>query len=159
MQCGHVLHCFWMPTSQELLEAKRRAESTIRSSWRDIASDYTLGWGGPVEAIEKKFPGFAGQILDIRQNISADLPVVIFQRRLHPESDTVFAVPFWKESGNPFNSRLVTLRTLSPRLTQTISMFAQSFWFLVSEKVLPAPGPTPDLERTMRRWTGRELFE
>src|SRR5205085_11501950 len=102
-----------MPRHAEFDEAKARAEKTIRGSWRDIARSYTLGWCGPIESIENQFPFVRKAILSIRHQVSNDLPVIIFQSRESPPKDMIAAVPFWKDTGNPYNCRLAAVKALS----------------------------------------------
>lgn len=148
-----------MATPDQFAEAKARAQSTIQDTWRHISTKYTLGWGGPLEAIEDAFPHVAVPIWDIRDRISADLPFCLFQTRQSPPVEMVIAVPFWKDSGNPYNCRLVPSRPLDPRMQHLLGMFAQSFWFAIEQRMLPGPWAGDALQRAMLSWTGPEFFE
>lgn len=68
-----------MPSRAEFEEAKFRAEQTIRNTWRNVARSYTLGWGGPIDVVERDFPLVRDAILSIRNQISTELPVLFFQ--------------------------------------------------------------------------------
>jgi hypothetical protein len=115
-----------MPSSTEFEEAKKRAESTILTTWRDVARTYTLGWGGPIEVVERDFLFIREAIQNIRHRISKDLPVLFFQSREFPPKDMIAAVPFWNDTGNPYNSRLASVRTLSPEELKLYGDFSQS---------------------------------
>ena len=52
--------------------------------------------------------------MNIRHQVSRDLPVLFFQSRESPPRDMLAAVPFWKDTGNPYNCRLAAVRTLTP---------------------------------------------
>jgi hypothetical protein len=148
-----------MTSPSEFEEAKSRAERTIRTLWRDIARSYTLGWGGPIEDIESAFPFVRDAILSIRHQISPDFPVVLFQSRESPPKDMIAAVAFWKDTGNPFNCRLATVRTLSQEETKLYSDFAQAFWFSIQTKLLPAPRDGQRFQAAILAWTGEALFK
>lgn len=147
-----------MTSPSEFEAAKSRAEQTIRSTWQDIARSYTLGWGGPVEDVEREFPFVREAILSIRHQISADFPVVLFQSRESPPKDMIAAVAFWKDTGNPFNCRLATVRTLSQAEAKLFSDFAQAFWFSIQTKVLPDPRDGLRFQAAILAWTGESLF-
>lgn len=140
-------------------EAKKRAESTIRTAWKDIALTYTLGWGGPIEVVERDFPFIREAILSIRHQISRELLVLFFQSRESPPKDMIAAVPFWKETGNPYNCRLAGVRTLSPDETKLYSEFSQAFWFAIAMKMLPNPRDVATFRTAILAWTGPELLE
>jgi hypothetical protein len=148
-----------MPSDAEFDEAKARAEKTIRDSWRDIARSYTLGWGGPIESIEHQFPFVRKAILSIRHQISNDLPVLLFQSRESPPKDMMAAVPFWRDTGNPYNCRLVAIKSLSANETKFYGDFAQAFWFAIKQRMLPSPLDAEKFQKKILSWTGRELFE
>jgi len=103
-----------MPTRAEFDEAKAHAEKTIQSTWREIALSYTLGWGGPIDVVERQFPFIREAIRSIRDQVSTNLPVVFFQSRESPPKDILAAVPFWRDTGNPYNCRLAAVRTITP---------------------------------------------
>ena len=66
--------------SELIKQSQKMARSKIESGWRHVADKYTVGWGGPVEAIETKFPHVSGAISDIRRQV-AGLPLIIYQTR------------------------------------------------------------------------------
>ena len=105
--------------------SKLRAKQTIQTSWQQIASTYTLGWGGPIESVEQQFPFIREAILNIRHQIANDLPVLFFQTRESRPKDMIAAVPFWRDKGNPFNCRLATVRTLFGNPCRTRPLLGQ----------------------------------
>lgn len=147
-----------MPTHFEMEAAKLRAKTTIQDHWQQIANTYTLGWRGPIEFIEQDFPIVRDQILDIRHQISNELPVLFFQTRESPPKDMIAAVPFWKDTGNPFNCRLVAVRTLNMDELKLYSDFAQAFWFSIQMKILPDPRDRTAFQSAIQAWTGEKLF-
>ena len=68
-------------------------------------------------------------------------------------------VPYWKDSGNPYNSRVIGLVGLTPKEQHLYAMFAQAFWFAIEQGILPSPWAGPDLQSAMIKWTGQEFFE
>lgn len=148
-----------MPTPAEFDEAKARAERTIRSTWREIARSYTLGWGGPLDDVELQFPFVRDANLSIRHQVCTELPVLFFQSRESPPKDMLAAVPFWKDTGNPYNCRLSAVRTVSAEERKLYGEFAQAFWFAIKMKLLPDPKEANSFYRAILSWTGRELFE
>lgn len=148
-----------MATPAEFDEAKARAERTIRSTWHDIARSYTLGWRGPIDDVERQFPFVRAAILSIRHQVSTELPVLFFQSRESPPKDMLAAVPFWKDTGNPYNCRLAAVRTVSAEEQKLYGEFTQSFWFAIKMKLLPDPRETERFHKAILAWTGRELFE
>jgi hypothetical protein len=148
-----------MPSSLEFEEAKKRAETTIRNTWREVARLYTLGWGGPIDVVEREFPFIHEAILSIRHQVSTNLPVLFFQSRESPPKDMLAAVPFWRDTGNPFNCRLATVRTPSPDEIKLYSDFAQAFWFAIDQKMLPNLRDAQEFQKALLAWTGRELLE
>jgi hypothetical protein len=148
-----------MATFAEFDEAKARAERTIRSTWHAIARLYTLGWGGPVGDVERQFPFVREAILSIRHQVSVELPVLFFQSRESPPKDMLAAVPFWKDTGNPFNCRLAAVRTVPAEEQKLYGEFAQAIWFAIKMKMLPDPKETNKFHKAILSWTGRELLE
>jgi hypothetical protein len=135
-----------------------RAESTIRSTWREIAQDFTLGWGGPLEANEEKFPFISDQVQDIRRKVSRGLPLLGYQTRESPPENTVVAVPY-EDGGGRYNSRLLSHAPLDPTRVSALSQFSQALWFLLDCGVLPPPDEPGAMEERLTEWTGRELLE
>src|SRR5579863_198571 len=147
-----------MATHAELDEAKARAERTIRSNWRAIACSYTLGWGGPISDVERQFPFVREAVLSIRQQVSSELPVLFFQSRESAPKDMLAAVPFWKDTGNPFNCRLAAVRTVLAEEQKLYGEFAQALWFTIKMKMLPDPRERDRFHKAILSWTGREFF-
>jgi len=147
-----------MPTQAKIEAAKLRAKLTIQTSWQEIARTYTLGWGGPIKSVESDFPFIAESILNIRHQISDDLPVLFFQTRESPPKDMIAAVPFWRDTGNPFNCRLAAARTLRPDELKLYSDFAQAFWFSIHTKLLPNPKAVGAFRAAIQAWTGEAFF-
>ncbi len=148
-----------MPTKSEMEAAKLRAKQTIQDSWQQIAETYTLGWGGPIESVEQQFPFIRETILDIRHQISTDLPVLFFQTRESPPKDMLAAVPFWKDTGNPYNCRLAAPRTIRPEEAKLYGDFAQAFWFSIHTKLLPNPRDAAAFQSAIQAWTGPAFFQ
>jgi hypothetical protein len=147
-----------MPTKAEMDSAKSRAKQTIQDTWRQIAKTHTFGWGGPIDSVEQEFPAVRNQILDIRHQISTEFPILFFQTRESPSKDTITAVPYWKDTGNPFNCRLIAVRDLSTDELKLYSDFAQAFWFSIHMKLLPDPRDGMAFQSAIQAWTGEEFF-
>jgi hypothetical protein len=147
-----------MTTQPELDAAKLRAKTTIQNTWGEIAKTYTLGWGGPIESVEQDFPFIREAIVNIRHQISTDLPVIFLQTRESPPKDMIAAVPFWRDTGNPYSCRLAAVRDLSPVELQLYSDFAQAFWFSIKMKLLPDPRDGLAFQRAIEEWTGESFF-
>ncbi len=147
-----------MPTSAELAEAKSRAKTTIQTTWRDIARSYTLGWGGPIDVVERAFPFIGNAISDIRDLISVDLPVIFFQSRESPPKDMIAAIGYVNDADNPFNCRLAGVRTLTQTEAKLYSDFAQAFWFCIYTKLLPTPRDKDEFKAAILDWTGHNFF-
>lgn len=136
----------------------RRAESTIRSTWRDVAGEFTLGWGGPIEAYEERFPFVTAQVRDIRRRISEGLPLLTYQTRQDPPESMVVAVPHEDHHGR-YNCRLLSAEPLTQVQVSRLNQMSQAIWFLLDQAVLP-PWTLPGaLEDRLVEWTGRELLE
>ena len=136
----------------------RRAESTIRSTWRSVASDYTLGWGGPIEAYEERYPFVTAQVRDIRPTIAEGLPLLTYQTRQSPPDAMVVVVPHENQHGR-YNPRVLSTTPLSPTTLSALNQFSQAIWFLLDQGVLPHPTVPGALEAKLMEWTGRELLE
>lgn len=148
-----------MASTSEFDKAKIRAEQTIRNSWRNVAHFYTLGWGGPIESVERQFPFVAEAVMDIRHQISRDLPILFFQTRETPPKDMIASIPFWKDTGNPYNCRLATVRKLTSEETGLYGDFSQAIWFAIGSKMLADPRDSRRFHEMILNWTGPDLFE
>ena len=135
-----------------------RAESTIRSVWREVAREFTLGWGGPLEAYEEKFPFVSDRVRDIRQRISPGLPLLSYQTRQSPPENMVVAIPH-EDGGGRYNCRLLSHTPLDPAQVRRLIEFSQAIWFLLDCGILPSPDEPEALEERLVEWTGRELLE
>ena len=147
-----------MPTSADFEKAKSRAKKTIQTRWRSIARSYTLGWGGPIDDVERDYPFIRSVTLSIHNQISADLPVVIFQSRESPPKDMIAAVPYCDDTGNPFNCRLAMVKTHTLEEERLCGEFAQAFWFCIHMRLLPHPAEVEEFQSAILKWTGEELF-
>jgi hypothetical protein len=147
-----------MPSNAEFEAARKRAEDVIRTTWKKVAHTYTLGWGGPIESVERDFPFVRESVSSIRHQISPNLPVLFFQSRESAPKDMIVAIPFWKDTGNPFNCRLASARNLSLEERGLYNNFAQAFWFAIDQKMLPNPRDAARFQAAILAWTGRELF-
>jgi hypothetical protein len=136
----------------------QRAESTIRSTWREVARRFTLGWGGPLEAYEERFPFVTEQVRDIRGRISLGLPLLSYQTRQSPPENMVVAVAY-EDRGDRYTCRLSSHARLDAAEVRALSQFSQAFWFLLDCGVLPSPEVSGALEERLAEWTGRELLE
>lgn len=136
----------------------RRAESTIRSTWRSVAGEYMLGWGGPIEAYEERYPFVTAQVRDIRPRISEGLPLLTYQTRQSPPDAMVVMVPHEDQHGR-YNARVLASTPLLPSSVSTLNHFSQAIWFLLDQGVLPHPAVPGALEAKLMAWTGRELLE
>ncbi len=97
--------------------------------------------------------------MSIRHQVSRDLPVLFFQSRESPPKDMLAAVPFWKDTGNPYNCRLAAVRTLTPERIKLYNDFSQAFWFAIAMKLLPSSRDAKRFHEAILSWTGPELFE
>ena len=147
-----------MPTQTDFDAAKTRAKTTILNTWKDIAKTFTLGWGGPIESVEEQYPFIREAILDIRHQISRDLPVLFFQTRESPPKDMLAAVPFWRDTGNPYNCRLAAPRTIRPEEAKLEGDFAQAFWFAIHIRLFPNPRDAAAFHAAILNWTGPAFF-
>lgn len=68
----------------ELEKFKEKAKSQILSTWRAISENYTLGWGGPLDAVNLRYPFISEAVADVRDRVEASLPLVIYQTRETP---------------------------------------------------------------------------
>ena len=143
--------------SSELKEAQRRARSTIQSGWKDIASDYTAAWMGPIEAVEAHFPHVSGAISTVRHRISRTLPMIIYQSRESPPERTNVAVPY-EEGGDPYKCRLVATGQLTPEESRLLGDFAQAIWFSIDSGMLPHPAEGEAFMKKLVEWTDEKLF-
>lgn len=145
----------------EYKEARERAKRTIETKWQEVASLRTLGWGGPIQAVEARFPFMHPTIDDIVGRIVGQLPIFIFQSRELPPSPTShieLAVPYRDHTGNEFNCRLVTTQELPPSQVKLLGDFAQALWFCIAQQMLPPPMAGTAFEDTLTAWTGEEFF-
>jgi hypothetical protein len=136
----------------------RQAESTIRSTWSEVAKEFTLGWGGPLEAYEERFPFVSDRVRDIRHRVSFGLPLLSYQTRESPPENMVVAIPY-EDRGGRYNCRLLSHAPISPAAVRVLNDFSQAFWFLLDCGILPSPQAPGVLEQRLVEWTGRELLE
>jgi hypothetical protein len=148
-----------MESNRIFVEACQRAEITIKTIWRDIAANYTIGWMGPIEVVIRRYPHITTKITDIKARVSKGLPVVIYQTRESPPKHMIAAIPYMKLDNNPYNCRLVASDNLTSQEVKVLNDFAQAFWFLIDNKVLPRPENSEDLERKLAEWTDISLLQ
>ncbi|MFY0582757.1 hypothetical protein ACN28S_58355 [Cystobacter fuscus] len=60
-------------------EARKRAKSTFQTKWQTLARVRTLGWGGPIDRVEDKYPFMREATSKLGDSISPHLPIMIFQ--------------------------------------------------------------------------------
>jgi hypothetical protein len=140
-------------------EAKRRARTTIQTNWRKIADNYTFGWSGPIQVVEKMFPDFVQGISEIKSRVSPGLPIVIYQSRESPPKSMSLAIPYVGMGNNPYNSRLLSSENLPNDQRQLLCGFAQAFWFSIDQKMLPRPERVDALEKKLIEWTDSSLLK
>jgi hypothetical protein len=148
-----------MESNRIFVEACQRAETTIKTIWRDIAANYTIGWMGPIEVVIRRYPHITAKITDIRARVSNGLPVVIYQTRESPPKGMVAAIPYVKLENNPYNCRLIASNNLTPQEVRVLNDFAQAFWFLIGNEILPGPENSEELERKLAEWTDITLLK
>jgi hypothetical protein len=139
-------------------EYKRKAENKIRSTWKKIAEEYTLGWTGPLAEVERLFPYVTPTVAAIRWDVSDWLPFLIFQTRESPPESMAVAVPF-QYAGTPYNSRVLPTNGIGPEAVLLLGNFAQAVWFLIDAGVLPRPQDGERFARALVELTGPSLFE
>lgn len=140
-------------------EARDRAKRTIESKWLELAQLRTLGWAGPIEAVEVKFPFARASIGDLVGRIPSHLPVFIFASRESPPQEIELAIPYRDHSGDRYNCRLVVAaQKLSSSRITLLNDFAQALWFALDQGMLPPPTAGNALQETLATWTGEELF-
>lgn len=138
-----------------IAKAQKEAKSTIESSWKEIAKTYTLGWGGPIEAIELQLPHISQGIRDIRNRITPVLPIIVYQTRQSPPENTSVAVPY-----DPDNKcRVVATNQLSNEERELLGRFAQSIWFLIHSEALPSPRAGKAFADQLVGLTGKSLLQ
>lgn len=146
-----------MMNSDLIKQSQRMAQSKIESGWKAVADKYTVGWGGPLEAVGVKFPHISGAISDIRSQVSRALPLIIYQTRQSPPASTSVAVPY-ESGGDPFKCRLVSTDELSVRQRVSLGEFAQAIWFLIETDFLPDPNDGGEFERKLIELTDAKLI-
>jgi hypothetical protein len=137
-------------------QAQKSAQSKIENGWRDVADRYTVGWGGPLEAVEMQFPHVSAPVSDIRRKI-AELAFIIYQTRESPPQSTIIAVPY-ADGGDPYKCRLVTTDQLSVPERTLLAEFAQAIWFLIETEFLPDPRDGRSFERKLIELTDAKLI-
>jgi hypothetical protein len=146
-----------MMNSELMRQSQKMARSKIESGWKDVANNYTLGWGGPLEAVEVKFPHISDAIPDIRSQVSSALPLIIYQTRQSPPESTSVAVPY-ESGGDPYKCRLVSTDELSARQRVLLGEFAQAIWFLIDTEFLPDPNDGGEFESKLIGLTDARLI-
>jgi hypothetical protein len=144
--------------NQQIEQARERAKNTIQQLWQDIAASYTLGWIGPTKTAEDSFPHIRNSVNEIRDRIPKNLPFLLYQSRESPPKDTVVAVPFCDDTGNPYNCRLVTVRVLRHDERVLFNEFSQAIWFAIDSSLLPHPRCGHEFENCLLEWTGESLL-
>lgn len=143
--------------SDMIKRLQKIAESKIESVWRDVAQKYTVGWGGPLEAIEMRFPHISSAVTNIRSQASSVLPLIIFQTLESPPENTNVAVPY-QSGADRYKCRLVTTHELSALESATLSEFAQAIWILLDSHFLPDPRDGAKFESKLIELTDERLF-
>ncbi|SCX83907.1 hypothetical protein [Desulfoluna spongiiphila] len=139
-------------------DVQKQAKKVLKSDWTKIAPTYTFGWGGPLSWAEEMFPHISTVIDDVRETVSDDLPIVVYQTRENPPNSTVAAIPFKTEDGNPYNIRIVPSETISEKQITLLSHFAQAFLFLTASGGLPEPWEPKALSKALVKLTGKKLI-
>ncbi|WP_300667451.1 hypothetical protein [Desulfoluna sp.] len=141
----------------KIQDVQKQAKKVLKSDWTKIVPKYTFGWGGPLSWAEEMFPHITPVIEDMREVISEDLPVVVYQTRENPPEQMVAAIPFKTEDGNPYNIRIIPSEEISQTQITLLSHFAQAFLFLTASGGLPEPGKPEALQKALVRLTGKKL--
>ena len=137
---------------------QKQAKKVLKSDWTKIAPTYTFGWGGPLSWAEEIFPHIVPQLEAVRETLSEDLPILVYQTRENPPEKTVVAIAFKSEDGNPYNIHLIPSETISENQTSLLSYFAQAFLFLCASGGLPEPQQPEALAKALVRLTGKKLI-
>jgi hypothetical protein len=135
-------------------QAQKEARSTIESNWKEIAKTYTLGWGGPIGAIELQLPHISQGIRDIRNRITPVLPIMVYQTRQSPPENTSIAVPYDPD----YKCRIVSTNQLPNNERELLGRFAQSIWFLIHSEALPNPRAGKAFQNQLIELTDESLF-
>jgi hypothetical protein len=143
-----------MTNSNVIKQSQKEARSKIESGWQDVASRYTVAWGGPLEAVEMMFPHISDAISDIRSQVWGTLPLIIYQTRESPPECMSVAVPYGSDS----KCRLVAVGELSKRERTLLGEFAQAIWFLIASEFLPDPRDGKEFERKLIELTDAKLI-
>jgi hypothetical protein len=143
--------------ADQFREARERAKRTIQDRWSAVAQNRTMGWGGPIEAIEQRYPFIRASTAPLGKTVSRPLPILIFQSRETPPAAMEVAVPYADATGNPYNARLVASGPISAEHVALLSEFAQAVWFAIDQQMLPAPGGDRRLADALVAWTGKAL--
>ncbi len=146
-----------MTNSDLIKQSQKMAQSKIESGWKDVANKYTVGWGGPLEAVETRFPHISDAISDIRSQVSSVLPLIIYQTRESPPESTSVAAPY-ESGGDPYKCRLVSTNELSVRERGLLGEFAQAIWFLIDTELLPDPNDGGEFESKLIGLTDARLI-
>ena len=144
---------------QEKIHAvQKQAKKVLKSDWTKIVPTYTFSWGESLIWAEETFPQITSQVDEVRERVSEDLPMVVFQSRETPPEKTVVAVPYKTEDGNPYNIKLITSEPLTEKQTALLCYFAQAFLFLIASQGLPDFHDTKALSKALVRLTGKKLI-
>jgi hypothetical protein len=145
-------------TEAEFAEARERARRTIEATWKTVARTRTLGWGGPIESVEERYRFVRASISAVRNTITPELPILIFQSRESPPEEMEIAVPYRDTTGNPYNTRIVSSGPLPHEQAVLLGEFAQAIWFALDQGILPPPRNGRALEEALLRWTDKTLL-
>jgi hypothetical protein len=143
-----------MSNSDVIRDAQKQARSKIVSTWAQVANKYTVGWGGPLEAVEMKFPHVTDAMSDVRARVSPTLPLIIYQTRESPPESTSVAVPYDSDC----KCRIVATGELSQPERTLLGEFAQAIWFLILSESLPDPRAGKEFETKLIEMTDAKLI-
>ncbi|MDQ3743341.1 MAG: hypothetical protein M3444_03055 [Acidobacteriota bacterium] len=136
-------------------QAQQQAISTLKSSWKEIAKNYSLSGVRTIQETETILPHVSKGIADIRSRITPVLPIAVYQTRQSPPENTVVVIPYDPD----YQSRVVSIKQLSDGERELLGRFAQSIWFLIHSGALPHPFEEEGFEQQLISLTGESLFQ
>ena len=143
--------------TDEIEAHRRRAEQTIRTTWKQLAGTRTLGWAAPVALVARDYPFVRDAVHHLGARVTPEFPVWIYQSRETPPLEMEVAIAYGHE-GNPFTTRLVSSRALPCERALLLNEFSQALWVSVAQRMLPPPEESQAFMDALAHSTGSTLF-
>jgi hypothetical protein len=140
-------------------EMNAKAEAALKvlqAVWKDVAKDFRINWVGPVELVLENYPQVKEGVTDVVDKILEGYSIVLFESRVEDSDAYVMAIPY-RSSEEEYGCRLVASVEISEKQAGAYAAFAQAFWILIDNDVLPQPDDSMDLVQKLTDLTGPEL--